>query len=124
MTGKPLEQLQKLPLNQESEKLLKKVGEKLDPSYLAVFQLMQWGLRQGLSPVNDDQDFEDLVERLSYNPNQEESFNYLTKNWQGEKDLDGEDLKLQPNPERAAMRLLEQLKLKVKSDPQLHRLLP
>lgn len=127
MIGKYYQEFLKLennPLNQEAKRLLKKAGVEVDPSYLAVFQLMEWGLQQGIRIRGDDPDYLDFLERLTYEEDTAGALDYLTRDRDGTLQLEEGDLKRFEDPEAAAEFLLEELWARIKADPLLYRMLP
>lgn len=105
-----------LPLNQIATLKLKQAGEKASATRLPVFQLMIWGLMNGLQTTHNRTVFE--LDRLQRNP--VEGFDYLTGNLTG--NLPGglqtlERQLLSRSPRSAAELLLDTLDMRLKADP-------
>jgi hypothetical protein len=71
------ESLSLLPINQVAAFKLKMAGVVANPSILAVFQLMQWGLNTGVPLMHRRTSFE--RQRLSNNPPHSEALDYLVE---------------------------------------------
>ena len=113
LADNPLERWRLLPLNQVAALKLKEAGEATDPENLPVFQLMNWGLAQGIKPTHR-RTAQELL-RLQYQ-NPADAFAYLTANLPGGVgDLQRELLVLPPR--RAAEKLLDVLDMRLKADP-------
>lgn len=109
----PFERWRLLPLNQVAALKLKEAGESADVELLPVFQLMAWGLINGVRPTHRRTAQE--LQRLQYQ-NPAEAFTYLTSNIPGGLfDLQRKLLKLAPKT--AAAELLEVLDSRLKADP-------
>ncbi len=109
----PFERWRLLPLNQVAALKLKEAGEDTDYESLPVFQLMTWGLVNGVRPTHRRTAQEVL--RLQYQ-NPAEAFTYFTSNIPGGlPELQRKLLKL--SPRAAAEVLLETLDMRLKADP-------
>ena len=109
----PFERWRLLPLNQVAALKLKEAGEESDFDSLPVFQLMTWGLVNGVRPTHR-RTAQELL-RLQYQ-NPAEAFTYLTSNIPGGlPELQRKLLKLSPT--EAAEMLLETLDMRLKADP-------
>jgi hypothetical protein len=108
------ESLNLLPINQVSAIKLKMAGVVANPSILAVFQLMQWGLNTGVPLTHRRVSIE--LQRLSLNPPRREALDYLVAKVPGVmKELHRSLLRLPPRA--AAELLLEVLDMRLKADP-------
>ena len=102
-----------LPLNQIAALKLKEAGEQAESDSLPVFQLMTWGLINGVRPTHRRTGQELL--RLQYQ-DPAEAFTYLTGNLAD--DLHALQSKLLTlSPTAAATVLLEVLDLRLRDDP-------
>lgn len=101
------------PLNQIAALKLKAAGVTAQPDELAIFQLMQWGLVEGIEPTHNRTAAELL--RLRMLPNQESAFHYLIGNLPGGL-LHFEQLLLKLKPRAAAEALLDLLDQRLKAD--------
>jgi len=108
-----LEALRLLPLNQVAALKLRAAGESLDPGSLPVFQLMTWGVAQGVRCTHR-RTLEELESLQSREP--KNAFAYLTANLPGGL-LELERRLLQLPPRAAALVLLDVLDLRLKADP-------
>lgn len=109
----PFERWRLLPLNQVAALKLKEAGETSDAELLPVFQLMSWGLINGVRPTHRRTAQE--LQRLQYQ-NPADAFTYLTSNLpDGLPELQRKLLKL--SPKEAAAELLETLDMRLKADP-------
>ncbi len=109
----PFERWRLLPLNQVAALKLKEAGESADCERLPVFQLMTWGLLNGVRPTHR-RTAQELL-RLQYQ-NPADAFTYLTSNLPGGlPELQRKLLKL--SPKAAAAELLETLDMRLKADP-------
>jgi len=109
----PFERWRLLPLNQVAALKLKEAGESADSERLPVFQLMTWGLLNGVRPTHR-RTAQELL-RLQYQ-NPADAFTYLTSNLPGGlPELQRKLLKL--SPKAAAAELLETLDMRLKADP-------
>lgn len=114
MSNKELEHLNLLPINQLAANKLKAAGVERDPSMLTVFQLMRWGLDDGI-PLTHRRAAAEL-ERLCRDPDPAGALEYLVGNVPGGMpDLYRYMGRL---PSRAAAQmLLDMLDMRLKSDP-------
>ncbi|SHJ36499.1 hypothetical protein SAMN02745165_02199 [Malonomonas rubra DSM 5091] len=109
----PFERWRLLPLNQVAALKLREAGETPDAERLPVFQLMVWGLLNGVTPTHRRTAQE--LQRLQYQ-NPAEAFTYLTSNIPGGlPELHRKLLKLAPKA--AASELLDILDMRLKADP-------
>lgn len=109
----PFERWRLLPLNQVAALKLKEAGESSDADRLPVFQLMAWGLINGVKPTHRRTAQE--LQRLQYQ-NPAEAFTYLTSDIpEGLSSLQRKLLKLPPRT--AAAKLLDVLDTRIKADP-------
>ena len=109
----PLERWRLLPLNQIAALKLKEAGESVDVDRLPVFQLMTWGLINGVKPTHR-RTAQKLL-RLQYQ-DPAEAFTYLTSHLSaGLPELQRKLLNL--SPPAAAGILLETLDLRLRADP-------
>lgn len=109
----PFERWRLLPLNQVAALKLKEAGESSDSERLPVFQLMAWGLINGIRPTH--RRTAQRLLRLQYQ-NPAEAFTYLTSNLpNGLPELQRKLLTL--SPKAAAAELLEILDVRIKDDP-------
>jgi hypothetical protein len=114
MNRNDIEQLNLLPINQLAAIKLKMAGVAANPSILAVFQLMQWGLDTGVPLTHRRTSIE--LQRLSLNPAHREALDYLVvKVPGGIKELHRSLLRLPPRA--AAELLLDVLDMRLKADP-------
>ena len=102
-----------LPLNQLAALKLKAAGRTVDPERLPVFQLMAWGLSNGLRTTHRRTVFE-LENLQAQDP--AEAFAYLTGNLPGGL-IDLERALLKLSPKAAAELLLDTLDMRLKADP-------
>src|SRR2546430_12539692 len=75
------------PLNVDAVRWLKLAGEEVDPSYLAVFQLLLWGLDQPATPFQEPQLREGLrhaAEVLAFGRSAANALAYLLENPEGD----------------------------------------
>lgn len=109
-----IERLNLLPINQLAAIKLKMAGVAANPSILAVFQLMQWGLDTGVPLTHRRTSIE--LQRLSHNPAHGEALDYLVaKVPGGMTELHRGLLRLPPRA--AAELLLDVLDMRLKADP-------
>jgi hypothetical protein len=101
------------PLNQLAALKLKAAGEAANPLRLPVFQLMAWGLNNGLRTTHRRTVFE--LERLQRQA-PEAAFAYLTDNLPGGL-IELERALLKLSPKAAAGLLLDTLDMRLKADP-------
>ncbi len=81
-----IDRLNRLPLNQEAKKYLQKAKLDVDPSFLHVFQLMWWGLKEKhIQPLKHNEGLERFLEILSLEEESEEALKWLK--------LDDKDIK-------------------------------
>jgi hypothetical protein len=114
MNNNDLERLNLLPINQLAANKLKKAGVAADPSMLAVFQLMLWGLDNDV-PLTHRRTAAEL-ERLSRDPAPGEVLDYLTANIPGGMNELYQILVRLPF-RAAAQLLLDVLDMRLKADP-------
>jgi hypothetical protein len=81
MSDKDLEQLNLLPINHLAANKLKAAGVERDTSMLTVFQLMRWGLDDGIPPTHRRAAAE--LERLCRDPDPAGALEYLVENVPG-----------------------------------------
>ena len=113
MLNQPHARCRLLPLNQLAALKLKEAGEKADPLQLPVFQLMDWGLRNGLRTTHR-RTITELDHLQTLDP--ETAFAYLTAKLPGGLPaLQRRLLALPPRP--AAELLLDTLDMRLKADP-------
>jgi hypothetical protein len=114
MSNKDLEHLNLLPINQLAANKLRTAGIEQDPSMLTVFQLMRWGLDDGI-PLTHRRAASEL-ERLCCDPDPAGALEYLVANVPGGmSDLYRYMGRL---PARAAAQmLLDVLDMRLKADP-------
>lgn len=113
MTGATEEHCRLLPINQIAALKLREAGAELDPVCLPVFQLMSWGLLNGLTTTHRRTVME--LDRLQLQE-PEVSLDYLTDGFPGgHRSL--ERLLLQLPPIAAAELLLDTLDMRLKADP-------
>lgn len=113
LPGNPLDRWRLLPLNQVAALKLKEVGQSVQKDSLPVFQLMTWGLANGIKPTHRRTSQELL--RLQYQ-SPADAFTYLTAAIPG--GLPGLHRKLlRLSPRAAAAELLEVLDMRLKADP-------
>lgn len=109
----PFDRWRLLPLNQVAALKLREAGESSNPQLLPVFQLMAWGLVNGVRPTHR-RTAQELQRLQSQHP--AEAFTYLTSNLAGGlPDLQRKLLRL--SPKTAAAELLEVLDMRLKDDP-------
>lgn len=109
----PFERWRLLPLNQVAALKLKEAGENVASDSLPVFQLMTWGLINGVRPTHR-RTAQELL-RLQYQ-DPGEAFIYFVGNLpDGLPELQRKLLKLKPKA--AAETLLETLDMRLKADP-------
>jgi hypothetical protein len=109
-----LERLNLLPINQLAANKLKMVGVAADPSMLAVFQLMRWGIDDDV-PLTHRRAATEL-EQLCRDPAPGEVLDYLVENIPGGMTELYRILgRLTPRP--AAQLLLDVLDMRLKADP-------
>lgn len=108
-----LEALRLLPLNQVAALKLKAAGERPGAGSLPVFQLMSWGVENGIRCTHR----RTLTElRILENRKPGDAFAYLTANLPGGlPDLERRLLQLPPRA--AAQLLLDVLDMRLKADP-------
>jgi len=111
--GTALTHWQLLPINQVAALKLKEAGEVADPGALSVFQLMGWGLLNGLKPTHRRTVME--LDRLQL-VEPEKALIYLTDNFPGGRRA-LERLLLQLPPLAAAELLIDTLDMRLKADP-------
>lgn len=108
----PFERWRLLPLNQVAALKLKEVGEPVTPDNLPVFQLMTWGLANGVKPAHR-RTAQELL-RLRYQ-NPAEAFTWLTTAVPGGlSELQRVLVRLPPKA--AAEKLLDILDARLKAD--------
>jgi hypothetical protein len=113
MHNNDMEQLNMLPINQLAVNKLRTVGVAADPSMLAVFQLMRWGLDDDV-PLTHRRAATEL-ERLCRDPAPGEVLDYLVANIPGGMtELYRILVRLTPRP--AAQLLLDVLDMRLKAD--------
>jgi hypothetical protein len=114
MHNNDMEHLNLLPINQLAANKLRTVGVAADPSMLAVFQLMRWGLDDDV-PLTHRRAATEL-ERLCRDPAPGEALDYLVANIPGGMTELYRILgRLTPRP--AAQLLLDVLNMRLKADP-------
>lgn len=115
-----LQQQRNLPLNQTAGKLLKEAKQTPDPELLPVFQLMLWGLSEGIAyPTRQQTELmQEATRTLAYERSPKEAMAYLIRDDLGETTLTAEHLQGK-EPLAAAQELIETLDLKMKADPNL-----
>lgn len=114
MNSDNLEHLNLLPINQLAANKLRTAGVAADPSMLAVFQLMQWGLDNDV-PLTHRRTAGEL-QRLSRDPAPGEVLDYLVANIPGGiSELYRILSRLAP--QAAAQLLLDVLDMRLKADP-------
>jgi hypothetical protein len=114
MHNNDLEHLNMLPINQLAANKLKMAGVVADPSMLAVFQLMRWGLDADVPQTHRRAATE--LERLCRDPAPGEVLDYLVANIPGGiTELYRILVRLTPRP--AAQLLLDVLDMRLKADP-------
>jgi hypothetical protein len=109
-----LVQLNLLPVNQLAANKLRAAGVKPDPTMLAVFQLMLWGLEDGI-PLTHRRAAAEL-ERLSRDPDQAGVLEYLFANVLGGMAEVYKFMGRLPS-KAAAQMLLDVLDMRLKADP-------
>jgi len=102
-----------VPLNQIADIKLREAGAEPDPGVLPVFQLMTWGLLNGLTTTHRRTVME--LDRLQLQE-PEDALAYLTDNFPGGRQA-LERLLLQLPPRTAAELLIDTLDMRLKSDP-------
>jgi len=108
-----LDTLRLLPLNQVAALKLKAAGEPPDPERLPVFQLMSWGVKNGLQSTHR-RTLTELEALQARKP--QDAYDYLVANLPGGlPGLERQLLKLQPRA--AALKLLDVLDMRLKADP-------
>lgn len=113
LSENPFERWRLLPLNLVAALKLKEAGESADNERLPVFQLMTWGLINGVRPTHR-RTAQELL-RLQYK-DPAEAFTYFTSDIPGGlSQLQRKLLKLSPTA--AAAELLETLDMRLKADP-------
>jgi len=110
----PLDRWRLLPLNQVAALKLKEAGEIVSPDGLPVFQLMIWGLDQGVKPTHRRTTQE--LRRLRYQ-NPTAAYAYLTSGTAANLFSLQRGL-IRLTPKAAAEKLLELLDLRLKENPQ------
>ena len=114
MNSNDLEHLNMLPINQLAVNKLRMAGVAADPSMLAVFQLMRWGLDDDV-PLTHRRAATEL-ERLCRDPAPGGALDYLVANVPGGMTELYRILgRLTPRP--AAQLLLDVLNMRLKADP-------
>ena len=114
MNRNDIERLNLLPINQLAAIKLKMAGVAANPSILAVFQLMQWGLDTGVPLTHRRTSIE--LQRLSHNTAHREALDYLVAKVPGGiTELHRSLLRLPPRA--AAELLLDVLDMRLKADP-------
>jgi hypothetical protein len=114
MHNNDMEHLNLLPINQLASNKLRTVGVAADPSMLAIFQLMRWGLDDDV-PLTHRRAATEL-ERLCRDPAPGEALDYLVANVPGGiSELYRILGRLTPRP--AAQLLLDVLDMRLKADP-------
>lgn len=109
----PFERWRLLPLNQIAALKLKEAGENVATDSLPAFQLMLWGLVNGVTPTHR-RTAQELL-RLQYQ-DPAEAFTYLTSDIPGGlHELQRKLLVL--SPKDAAAELMETLDMRLKADP-------
>ncbi len=110
----PLDRWRLVPLNQVAALKLKEVGQSTDQENLPVFQLMTWGLANGIKPTHR-RTAQKLL-RLQYQ-NPSDAFAYLTAEIPGGlSELHRKLMNL--SPVSAAEELLELLDMRLKASQQ------
>ncbi|ABA89841.1 hypothetical protein Pcar_2603 [Syntrophotalea carbinolica DSM 2380] len=114
MTNSDLEHLNLLPINQVACLKLRMVEVSADPTLLAVFQLMKWGIDAGV-PLTHRRTAREL-ERLRRDSDAGKALAYLLENLPGGvAHLHKRLIRLKPRA--AAQLLLEILDMRLKADP-------
>ena len=114
MNRNDIEHLNLMPINQLATIKLKMAGVKANPSILAVFQLMQWGLDIGVPLTHRRTSIE--LQRLSHEVPHCEALDYLVAKVRGGMtELQRSLLRLPPRA--AAELLLDVLDMRLKADP-------
>jgi hypothetical protein len=114
MNHNEIERLNLLPINQLATNKLRMAGVAADPSMLAVFQLMQWGIDNDVRLTHRRTATE--LERLCHDPDPGEVLDYLVANIPGGMtELYRLLGRLTPRP--AAQLLLDVLDMRLKADP-------
>jgi hypothetical protein len=114
MSEKNLEQLNLLPINHLAANKLRAAGVKTDPAILTVFQLMLWGLEDGI-PLTHRRAAAEL-ERLSRDPDPAGVLEYLFANVPGGMAEVYHFMGRLP-ARAAAQMLLDVLDMRLKADP-------
>jgi hypothetical protein len=114
MSEKDLEQLNLLPINHLAANKLRTAGVKPDPAMLTVFQLMLWGLEDGI-PLTHRRAAAEL-ERLSRDPDPAGALEYLFANVPGGMAEVYHFMGRLP-ARAAAQMLLDVLDMRLKADP-------
>lgn len=114
MRNDTLAHLNLLPLNLVAALKLKAAGVTSDPSQLAAFQLMQWGLDVGVALTHGRTAAE--LERLSRSVPPAEALEYLVAKLPGGMPALHKQL-LRLKPRAAAEYLLDVLDMRLKADP-------
>jgi hypothetical protein len=109
-----IESLNLFPINQVAAIKLKMVGIAADPTLLAVFQLMQWGLDSGVPLTHRRTDR--VLARLSRDPVPGEALDYLLEKVPGGMAALHKSL-IRLRPRTAAQLLLDVLDMRLKADP-------
>jgi len=112
-SGTALSELRLLPLNQVAALKLKSAGEDIDPQQLPVFQLMNWGMKQGIA-VTHRRTLIELHRLELQEPNV--ALAYLTTRVPGGL-VSLERCLLRLPPRAAAEKLFDLLDMRLKSDP-------
>ncbi len=114
MNKNDIKWLQLTPLNQIAALKLKKVGIQRAPDTLPVFDLMDWGLLNGLD-ANYPGIGEELL-KLRFQPDQQQALTYLTEKFPGGiRTLHRHILRFKPL--QSAIVLLDTLDMRLKADP-------
>jgi hypothetical protein len=114
MSDKDLESLNLLPINHLAANKLRAAGVAPDPTMLTVFQLMQWGLEDGI-PLTHRRAASEL-ERLSRDPDPAGALEYLFANVQGGMSEVYRFMGRLPS-KAASQMLLDVLDMRLKADP-------
>lgn len=114
MISNDLIHLNLLPINQVAAQKLKMVHAEVDPTLLAVFQLMKWGIDAGV-PLTHQRTAHEL-ERLRRDSDAGKALAYLLENLPGGVAHLHKRL-IRMKPRAAAQLLLEILDMRLKADP-------
>jgi len=111
--GTSLDELRLLPLNRVATLKLKNAGENIDPQQMPVFQLMNWGMKQGIR-LTHRRTLVELQRLELQEPNV--ALAYLTTRVPGGL-VALERCLLRMPPKAAAEKLFDLLDMRLKSDP-------